>query len=66
MALLLSIRLLLSRENRKREHEMHDDSYDNVHIERSVDGEIVKVKVDKVCDVPCVLSSDAEWCDRNF
>ena len=68
MTLLLSIRLLLSRENKKREHEMHDDSYDNVHIERiGVDGEMIKVKIDKVCGVPFVSSSDAEyWCDRNF
>ncbi|KAF8800402.1 MFS general substrate transporter [Phlegmacium glaucopus] len=50
MALLLIIRFVLSTENKRRDMEQvdHDDSYDDVYIERmGEDGEVEKVKVDK-------------------
>ncbi|GLB38572.1 putative major facilitator superfamily protein [Lyophyllum shimeji] len=47
MALMLAIRWHLSRENQLRDREPVDHSYDNVYIERTVDGVTEKVKVDK-------------------
>jgi hypothetical protein len=49
MGLLLTIRLVLSRENRKRDCEPHDDTYDDVYFNRvGVDGRSEKIKIDKV------------------
>ncbi|EEB89917.1 hypothetical protein MPER_11939, partial [Moniliophthora perniciosa FA553] len=46
--LLLLIRLLLSRENKRRDAEPADDTYDDVWVERvNKDGKAEKVKVDK-------------------
>ncbi|KAF8656495.1 hypothetical protein AX16_002514 [Volvariella volvacea WC 439] len=47
MALLLTIRFLLARENKKRDREPVDDRYDDVYIEKVVDGEVKRIKVDK-------------------
>lgn len=52
MALLLIIRYVLSTENKRRDQEQQeqlDDRYDDVYIERmGADGQVEKVKVDKV------------------
>ena len=50
MAVLLIIRYILSTENRRRDREQLDDnSYDDVYVERiGKDGQVEKVKVDKV------------------
>lgn len=49
MALLLIIRYVLSTENKRRDQEQLIDSYDDVYIERmGKDGQVEKVKVDKV------------------
>ncbi|KAF4572524.1 hypothetical protein EYR36_007031 [Pleurotus pulmonarius] len=48
MALMLIIRHLLVAENKRRDEEPHDDTYDEVYIESATtEGEIVKMKVDK-------------------
>ncbi|KAF9049383.1 MFS general substrate transporter [Hymenopellis radicata] len=48
MALLLGIRFLLNRENKRRDNEPSDDSFDDVYIERmTADGQREMVKVDK-------------------
>ncbi len=52
MALLLGIRFLLNRENKRRENEPSDDSFDDVYIERlTADGQREMVKVDKVSTI---------------
>ena len=50
MILLLIIRYVLSTENKRRDQEEQlDDGYDDVYIERmGKDGQVEKVKVDKV------------------
>lgn len=49
MGLLLVIRYHLSSENKRRDAELLDTTYDDVYIERmSKNGEMEKVKVDKV------------------
>lgn len=47
MVLMLTIRWYLSRENKRRDAEPADHSYDNIYMERTVDGVTEKVKVDK-------------------
>ncbi|KAF8962206.1 MFS general substrate transporter [Flammula alnicola] len=48
MVLLLAIRYVLSSENKRRDNEPIDDTYDDVYIERiGKDGETEKVRVDK-------------------
>jgi hypothetical protein len=47
--LLLVLRFLLAAENKKREREQHDDTYDHVHVTVVEDGKEVRKKVDKVC-----------------
>lgn len=59
MVILLAIRWLLVTENKRRDAEPGDDTYDNVYIERMTkDGVMEKVKVDKV--------RLAEYCQVNF
>ena len=49
MVLLFSIRVLLARENKRRDAEPPDDSYDNIYIARIGEkGDHVEVKVSKV------------------
>jgi len=49
MGLLLLIRYLLSNENKRRDNEPVDETFEDVYIERiGKDGELEKVKVDKV------------------
>lgn len=49
IALLLTIRFVLNRENKRRDNEPSDDTYDDVYIERvTADGQREMVKVDKV------------------
>ena len=51
MSLLLIIRYVLSTENKRRDQEEQhlDNNYDDVYIERlGKDGQVEKVKVDKV------------------
>ena len=49
MTLLLIIRYVLYKENKRRDQEQLDDSYDDVYIERiGKDGQVERVKVDKV------------------
>ncbi|KAH0586032.1 hypothetical protein H2248_007309 [Termitomyces sp. 'cryptogamus'] len=47
ICLILSIRWLLVRENKIRDMEPTDTSYDNVYIEKTVNGVVEQVKVDK-------------------
>jgi ACS family allantoate permease-like MFS transporter len=50
MSLLFAIRVLLSRENKLRDAEPLDDSYDNVFLTKiDQDGKSVEMKVPKVC-----------------
>lgn len=59
MALLLIIRYVLSTENKRRDQEQLDNSYDDVYIERmGKDGQVERVKVDKV-------NSLCSRCDAN-
>jgi len=62
MAIVLIIRFLLNRENKKRDMEGHDDTYDDVYIERpGPDGKLEQVKIDKVSHIvlgPCYTSSE--------
>ena len=52
---MYSIRLLLSRENKRRDNEPHDDTYEDVYVEKVMeDGSRVEVKVLKVS---CSLDS---------
>ena len=49
MALLFSVRLLLARENKLRDAEPRDDSFDDVHVVRiDEEGKRTEVKVSKV------------------
>ena len=49
MALLFSIRVLLARENKRRDAEPPDNSFDGVHVVRiDDDGKRTEVKVSKV------------------
>ena len=51
ICVLLTIRVLLSRENRRRDSEPADDAYDNVFLTKiDQDGNRVEVKVSKVCE----------------
>ncbi|KAI5900471.1 MFS general substrate transporter [Schizophyllum commune H4-8] len=47
IVIMLSIRLLLSRENKRRDLEPRDTTYDDVYIERVIDGKVMQVKVEK-------------------
>lgn len=48
--ILLAIRFLLARENKRRDVEPLDDTYDEVYIETSdADGNTIEQKVPKVC-----------------
>ena len=50
MCLLFSIRVLLSRENKRRDAQPVDDTYDNVFLTKiDRDGKRVEMKVSKVC-----------------
>ena len=50
MFLMYSIRVLLARENKRRDAEPRDDSFDNAHIVRiDEDGNRIEIKVSKVC-----------------
>jgi hypothetical protein len=50
--LILTLRLMLAIENKKRNAEPYDDTYDNVYmIETDSDGKATKKKVDKVCGI---------------
>ena len=50
MFLLYIIRVLLSRENQRRDSEPPDDTYDNVFVTKiDQDGNRVEMKVSKVC-----------------
>ena len=67
MALLFSIRVLLARENKRRDAEPLDDSYDDVYVLRNdEEGNRVEVKVSKVCirsyldaHITCSYDSDS-------
>jgi len=49
MSLLLTIRYVLSSENKRRDNEPVDDTYDDVYIERiGKEGQTERIKVDKV------------------
>jgi ACS family allantoate permease-like MFS transporter len=49
MGLLLTLRFMLLRENMKRDCEPHDDTYDDVYMDRvGTDGGSEKIKIDKV------------------
>jgi len=49
--LSLLIRWILSSENKRRDREPVDHTYDNVYLERMNDGVVGKVKIDKVCPI---------------
>jgi MFS transporter, ACS family, allantoate permease len=46
--LLLVIRYYLSRENKRRDTERPDNTYDDVYVKMELDGKTVETKVDKV------------------
>ena len=49
MTLIFSIRILLARENKRRDAEQPDDSFDDVHVVKiDEDGKRTEVKVSKV------------------
>ena len=54
MALLFSIRVLLARENKRRDAEPRDNSFDDVHMVIDEDGKQIEVKVSKV-------RADSHW-----
>ena len=54
MVLLFSIRVLLARENRRRDAEPRDNSFDDVHMMINEDGKRIEVKVSKV-------RADSHW-----
>ena len=55
MVLLFSIRVLLARENKRRDAEPRDNSFDDVHVVRiDGDGKRTEVKVSKV-------RADSHW-----
>ena len=66
-ALMLLIRWLLARENRKRDAEPVDDTYDDVYVEVvGADGKRVEKKVSKVRPTGLIDASRlANSCDRN-
>lgn len=45
--LLFVLRWMLARENKKRDGEKYDSSYDDVCVVREVDGKLVEKRVDK-------------------
>ena len=50
MFLMYSIRVLLARDNKRRDAEPRDDSFDNAHIVKiDDDGNHIEIKVSKVC-----------------
>ncbi len=50
---MLTIRMMLARENKKRDNEPHDDTYDDVWLKQTdADGSIVERRVDKVSRKP--------------
>ena len=52
MAILLIIRYVLSTENKHRDQEQLVDTYNDIYIERmGRDGQVEKVKVDKVINI---------------
>ena len=49
MVLLYSIRVLLARDNKRRDSEPRDDSFDNIHAVRiDEDGNRTEIKISKV------------------
>ena len=49
MLLMFSIRVLLARENKRRDEEPRDDTFDNAHIVKiDEDGNRIEIKVSKV------------------
>ena len=57
MFVLYGIRVLLSRENKRRDVEPPDDTYDNVFVTKiDQDGNRVEMKVSKVCGSFSLLS----------
>ena len=49
LVILLIIRWYLVRENKRRDDEpIRDDPYDNIYVERTIDGVVEKLKVAKV------------------
>ena len=53
--LMLSIRVLLARENKRRDNEPVDETYDDVYIEViDSEGKRVEQKVPKVCSRSCL------------
>lgn len=53
---LLAIRYVLMKENKKREVEVHDDTYDDVYVEEKLsDGTVALRKVDKVRNLSLCL-----------
>jgi len=60
MFLLFAIRVVLSRENKRRDAEPLDDAYDNVFVTKvDQDGKRVEMKVSRVCVPSSLLSSVA-------
>ena len=60
MFLLYAIRVLLSRENKCRDAEPSDDTYDKVFVTKiDQDGNRVEMKVPKVCGLSSLLFSES-------
>lgn len=51
ISLNLTIRWYLSTENKRRDREPPDHTYDHVYLEKMNNGMLEKVKVDKACQV---------------
>ena len=59
--LMIFIRFLLARENKRRDEEPYDDTYDNVYLEViDEDGKAVQRRVSKVRKPPGILSNSTE------
>jgi hypothetical protein len=60
MALMILLRRIMSKENKRRNAEPKDTTYDEVYIERvNSDGSIDKIRVEKVQISTCRKSSNA-------
>jgi hypothetical protein len=64
MIIMLLLRFIMDRENKRRDTETRDTSYDEVYIERvNSDGNAEKVRVDKVRIASSVTVTDHLGCD---
>ena len=53
--LTLGLRYMLHSENKRRDGEQRDETYDNVYLQETEDGIRSKIRIDKVCAVLKIL-----------